>query len=271
MKPERCDVASLDLRAAPLLDDRAEGRWQVRPLQAARRAPLGAGGTLGGVTGSSRGDHGAIWPTRHRAATRLSAQERRGAGRTEPCCASTRSGRSFLLGRSPRWPPRSAARASPAPGGRGRPGRARHLRPHPDPALDPAQLPGDRPHAVPDGGHPPRAAAVLHRAQLRRSSLRPQHPLVDLPARQGESRRSTRSAPSATSTRSATSTSSTRPRRWRPMEEPPRVRVGGPDCTQPYDMALLNVSAMSFGSLSAERDRGPQPRRRGRWLRPRHR
>jgi glutamate synthase domain-containing protein 2 len=30
-----------------------------------------------------------------------------------------------------------------------------------------------------------------------------------------------------------------------------RVRVGGPDCTQPYDMALLNVSAMSFGSLSS--------------------
>ncbi len=33
-------------------------------------------------------------------------------------------------------------------------------------------------------------------------------------------------------------------------DEPPRVRIGGPDCTQPYDMALLNVSAMSFGSLS---------------------
>ncbi|MFJ9523183.1 FMN-binding glutamate synthase family protein [Kitasatospora sp. NPDC101801] len=33
--------------------------------------------------------------------------------------------------------------------------------------------------------------------------------------------------------------------------EVPRVRIGGPDCTQPYDMALLNVSAMSFGSLSA--------------------
>ena len=30
----------------------------------------------------------------------------------------------------------------------------------------------------------------------------------------------------------------------------PRVRLGGPDCTQPYDIALLNVSAMSFGSLS---------------------
>ncbi|MEU9976388.1 FMN-binding glutamate synthase family protein [Streptomyces sp. NPDC051014] len=32
---------------------------------------------------------------------------------------------------------------------------------------------------------------------------------------------------------------------------PPRVRIGGPDCARPYDMALLNVSAMSFGSLSA--------------------
>ncbi|MFD4736823.1 FMN-binding glutamate synthase family protein [Streptomyces virginiae] len=31
----------------------------------------------------------------------------------------------------------------------------------------------------------------------------------------------------------------------------PRVRIGGPGCTKPYDMALLNVSAMSFGSLSA--------------------
>ncbi|WP_280829811.1 FMN-binding glutamate synthase family protein [Mycobacterium sp. OTB74] len=31
----------------------------------------------------------------------------------------------------------------------------------------------------------------------------------------------------------------------------PRVRLGGPGCTQPYDIALLNVSAMSFGALSA--------------------
>ncbi|MGW4517828.1 FMN-binding glutamate synthase family protein [Streptomyces sp. NPDC004393] len=34
-------------------------------------------------------------------------------------------------------------------------------------------------------------------------------------------------------------------------ENPPRVRIGGPDCGRPYEMALLNVSAMSFGSLSA--------------------
>jgi glutamate synthase domain-containing protein 2 len=35
-----------------------------------------------------------------------------------------------------------------------------------------------------------------------------------------------------------------------PPEEQPRVRIGGPACTKPYDMALLNVSAMSFGALS---------------------
>ncbi len=34
------------------------------------------------------------------------------------------------------------------------------------------------------------------------------------------------------------------------LSEAPRVRVGGPDCTQPYTASLLNVSAMSFGSLS---------------------
>ncbi|TSD95367.1 FMN-binding glutamate synthase family protein [Skermania sp. ID1734] len=34
-------------------------------------------------------------------------------------------------------------------------------------------------------------------------------------------------------------------------EQPPRVLIGGPDCTQPYSMSLLNVSAMSFGALSA--------------------
>src|SRR6185436_13065658 len=35
-----------------------------------------------------------------------------------------------------------------------------------------------------------------------------------------------------------------------PPQHPPRVHIGGPDCTQPYEMALLNVSAMSFGALS---------------------
>ncbi len=34
------------------------------------------------------------------------------------------------------------------------------------------------------------------------------------------------------------------------LEQHPRVRVGGDECTQPYDLSVLNVSAMSFGSLS---------------------
>lgn len=34
------------------------------------------------------------------------------------------------------------------------------------------------------------------------------------------------------------------------MTEAPRVRVGGPDCKQPYSASLFNISAMSFGALS---------------------
>ncbi|MEZ5978733.1 MAG: FMN-binding glutamate synthase family protein [Planctomycetota bacterium] len=36
-----------------------------------------------------------------------------------------------------------------------------------------------------------------------------------------------------------------------PLESPPRITIGGPDCTQPYAASLLNISAMSFGSLSS--------------------
>ena len=34
-------------------------------------------------------------------------------------------------------------------------------------------------------------------------------------------------------------------------DEVKRVRISGPDCSQPYDASYLNISAMSFGSLSA--------------------
>ena len=33
--------------------------------------------------------------------------------------------------------------------------------------------------------------------------------------------------------------------------EPPRIMIGGPDCTQPYSASVFNISAMSFGALSA--------------------
>ncbi len=34
------------------------------------------------------------------------------------------------------------------------------------------------------------------------------------------------------------------------LNHDPRVQIGGPQCLQPYSMSVLNVSAMSFGSLS---------------------
>jgi glutamate synthase domain-containing protein 2 len=34
------------------------------------------------------------------------------------------------------------------------------------------------------------------------------------------------------------------------LKEPPRVKIGGKDCLQPYASSLFNVSAMSYGSLS---------------------
>ena len=43
------------------------------------------------------------------------------------------------------------------------------------------------------------------------------------------------------------------------------------DCTKPYDMALLNVSAMSFGALSGARLRALNRGAAARRLRPRHR
>ncbi|MBU2976867.1 FMN-binding glutamate synthase family protein [Alteromonas sp. C1M14] len=35
------------------------------------------------------------------------------------------------------------------------------------------------------------------------------------------------------------------------MDENPRVHIGGPFCRQPYQASILNISAMSFGALSA--------------------
>ncbi|HJQ55543.1 MAG TPA: FMN-binding glutamate synthase family protein, partial [Vineibacter sp.] len=37
----------------------------------------------------------------------------------------------------------------------------------------------------------------------------------------------------------------------RPSKEPFRVTIGGPDCPQPYSASVFNISAMSFGALSA--------------------
>lgn len=45
-------------------------------------------------------------------------------------------------------------------------------------------------------------------------------------------------------------THSIAPKDFHHMNHHPKVKFGGRDCTQPYDCSVLNVSAMSFGSLS---------------------
>lgn len=45
-------------------------------------------------------------------------------------------------------------------------------------------------------------------------------------------------------------THSTRPRKIKNTDF--RVHIGGPDCTQPYEASIYNISAMSFGSMSAK-------------------
>ena len=50
--------------------------------------------------------------------------------------------------------------------------------------------------------------------------------------------------------------------------EPFRVSVGGPDCAQPYSISVLNISAMSFGSLERQCDPRAQRRREKGRLRP---
>lgn len=40
------------------------------------------------------------------------------------------------------------------------------------------------------------------------------------------------------------------PKDFHKLDHNPRVRFGGKECKQPYDMSVLNISAMSFGSLS---------------------
>ena len=67
------------------------------------------------------------------------------------------------------------------------------------------------------------------------------------------SRRSTsgRSARRTTSMPAASNGCIIRSRRSSSAKEPFRITIGGPDCTKPYSASIFNISAMSFGALSA--------------------
>lgn len=42
------------------------------------------------------------------------------------------------------------------------------------------------------------------------------------------------------------------PKDYAQMDQHPKIRVGGKSCLKPYDLSILNISAMSYGSLSKQ-------------------
>ena len=130
-------------------------------------------------------------------------------------------------------------------------------------ALDPAQLPGARAPAVPawrTSG--PSCSSTSSSATTTAGPYDRDTRSLDLRAGQGHQGRAGLRHRARRQRARLRVPACTRPRPVDPPEEPPRVRIGGPDCTQPYDMALLNVSAMSFGALSGQRDRARSTRAR---------
>jgi hypothetical protein len=119
------------------------------------------------------------------------------------------------------------------------------------PVAPPAQLPGHRAPALPAGVHPPRDPPVLHRKRQRGGAVLAPAALAGLPARQGRPDK----RPFGTQLDVAQQgyewiNHSLQPTGWRRT-----ISASGPSatsgCTQPYDASVFNISAMSFGALSA--------------------
>ena len=139
-----------------------------------------------------------------------------------------------------------AARGAGRRAGRG----TGHLGSAADPAHDPAGLPDPRARPVPGRGCCARRSGSTSSSRTPRPPRSTGRPATWSTSGPRAPRATSRSAPNATSTRSATSSCGIRCAPGSPPSWRPEVRLGGPDCAQPYDIALLNVSAMSFGALS---------------------
>ena len=129
--------------------------------------------------------------------------------------------------------------------------RARRPRSRADQAFGAAQLSDLRASALPARVHPAGDAAVLLRERHRRPAVLAQPARGRLPARQGQLDK----RPFGTQL----DTDAHRLRMAQPFDgagatssrEPFRITIGGPDCRQPYSASVFNISAMSFGALSA--------------------
>ena len=136
-----------------------------------------------------------------------------------------------------------------AAAGRRAPARCWGGRPAPDPALGAAQLPGAGPHALLAGVHPARDPPVLHRERQRGRALRASSARwsTSAPGRSGQ-------AP----LRHAGRRACRGPRVDQPLagaDDAGLARLPGadrrPNCLQPHSASVFNISAMSFGALSA--------------------
>ena len=167
-------------------------------------------------------------------------------------------------------------------GGRG---VGRRARPAPAPARDPAQLPGGRARPLPARADRPGAAPVHRRRQRRGAAVQPRPAPLGL--RVGEAARTTTSGSAPTTTSStAPATSIIKHRDLRPggpadgaataadrrgcrARRCSAAARGRQHAFRPD--SVVNISGMSFGSLSGQRRRGAQPRRRARGLPAEHR
>jgi glutamate synthase domain-containing protein 2 len=112
-----------------------------------------------------------------------------------------------------------------------------------------AQLPDRRPSPLSAGGDPAGDPAVFPRERQGRHAVQPRQARDRLSARQGAARQAAVRHPARRLCRRATNGCNHSIAPARP--EPFRITIGGPDCTKPYSASVFNISAMSFGALSA--------------------
>ena len=128
--------------------------------------------------------------------------------------------------------------------------RDRHLGHGADQAQPAAELSDPRQYPLHARGSPSRNSPIFSRERHRRHALQPVEAGDRLSAGQGAARQAAvRHQLDVYAENFEWLTHSIAP-----VEVPPhdfRVTIGGPQCRQPYAASLLNISAMSFGSLSA--------------------
>ena len=272
MKPSQnshCGISSSCSRMASSAWSRASKSSGPSGCVVGRGGGGVSGGGCHGVARAALYDAARLWETRH-----FNTDDFAVSGALHRLCA--------VRGRPGRQPGGGPDCAAPV-GGMDRAGglrgahRHRRARPAAGPPRDPAQLPGDRPPALPARVHPARDPAVLHRERRRGRALLARAALAGLPARQGRARQAAVRHPARRHASPATSGSTTRcGRRSSPTttsassSAAPTGLAGGslhPAVQRQRVQHLGDELRRAVG----QRDPGAQPGRQARRLRARHR